>query len=144
MEFALQGIDTKTLSDQGVEMVVKQLDSDKPLLDYTGQTVSITVLGPDSNKYQDIMRAQIKKRLNRMAENKGKDETDLDEVEADLIHLLVSCTVSWKGIYKPDQTEIPCTPENARKLYANYPVLREQLDRFVGNRANFLQTLSGA
>ncbi len=53
------------------------------------------------------------------------------------IDVLVACTLGWEGL-GDKEGPLAFTPENARRLYIDYPVIREQVDNFVGNRGNFL------
>jgi hypothetical protein len=145
MEFALDGIDTKTLSESGVDVVIKKLNSNEPLKAANGEIVSIKVLGPDSGKYRSLSRTQIRKRLaKRAAGNTEFTDADMDETDHDAMEILAGCTVGWNGILDKAGKPIPCTPENALKLFENYPVVREQVDLFISERANFLQASSKA
>jgi hypothetical protein len=40
--------------------------------------------------------------------------------------------------------EIAFTEDNVRKLYGAYPVVREQVEAFISNRANFIPASSRA
>lgn len=145
MEFALEGIDTKTLSEAGVDVVIKKLNSSEPLLAANGEPVSIKVLGPDSGKYRTLSRAQIRKRLAKRAAGETEiTEADMDETDRDAIEMMAGCTVGWKNVLDKAGKPIPCTVENAIKLYTYYPVLREQVDLFISERSNFLQASSKA
>lgn len=143
MIFDLNDIDTKKLSEAGVALQIKRLDG-TPLVNAAGESVTITLLGPDSAKYRALTRESIKKRLDRRVQG-ASDVTmdDLDQIERETIEILVVCTVGWTGVRTPEGETIACTQDNARRLYENYPVVREQVDAFVGNRANFLQASSG-
>lgn len=143
MNFDLNDIDTKKLSEAGVALQIKRLDG-TPLVNAAGESVTITLLGPDSAKYRALTRESIKKRLDRRVQG-AADVTmdDLDQIERETIEILVVCTVGWTGVRTPEGETIACTQDNARRLYENYPVVREQVDAFVGNRANFLQASSG-
>lgn len=141
MDFDLAAVDTKTLSEQGVPLTIRRLDG-SPLLDREGQEVQITLYGPDSAKYRALTRENVRKRLERRAQGLAVTEDAIDEVEADSIEILAVCTASWRGVNTPQGEAIECTVENARKLYQNYPVIRDQVDAFIGSRANFIQASS--
>lgn len=145
MEFALDGIDTKTLSEAGVDVVIKKLNSNEPLKAANGEPVSIKVLGPDSGKYRTLSRAQIRKRLAKRAAGQTEvTDADMDENDHDAMEILAGCTVGWAGVLDKAGAAIPCTFENAMKLYENYPVVREQVDFFLSERSNFLRASSKA
>lgn len=143
MDFALDGIDTKTLSEAGVNVVIKMINSKEPLKAANGEVVSIKVLGPDSGKYRTLSRAQIRKRLVRRAEGQTEvTDADMDEGDRDAMEILAGCTVGWTGVLDKAGKPIPCTFENALKLFEGYPVVREQVDLFISERSNFLQASS--
>jgi len=51
---------------------------------------------------------------------------------------VIRCTLAWRGIvYEGEALE--CNPGNARRLYAALPWLREQVEAFIADRANFLK-----
>jgi hypothetical protein len=143
MNFDLAEIDTKTLSEQGVPMIVKRLESPEPLIARNGKPVTLMVLGPDSHVYRDFTRRQVRKRLARMNDPSKLAEIDFDEADAETLDLLASCTVGWENVLDTDGKAIAWSAENARKLLAAYPVVREQVDTFVAARANFIKASSG-
>jgi hypothetical protein len=143
MQFDLAQIDTKTLAESGAPMPVKSLDG-KPLIARNGDPVVIRVLGADSTKYRSLTRAQMRKRMEAAANNKQDAVADVDETDREVIEILVACTVGWSGVLNTEGTPIPFTEENVRKLYAAYPVIRDQVDVFISNRANFIQASSQA
>lgn len=132
--FDLDVIDTKTISEAGAKLAVKKLDG-SPLLNSMGAPVEITVKGPDSADYTRLLRTQIKK---RMARSGIPTEEQSAEDETDLVELLVSCTLSWNGILDKDTKQpVAFSPNACRQLYQNFPVIRDQVDSFIANRANF-------
>ncbi|CAB5220410.1 hypothetical protein UFOVP233_69 [uncultured Caudovirales phage] len=139
MDFALPGMDTKTLSEEGVEMVVRRIGSDEPLIGKDGTTVKIKLLGPDSTKYRALSRAQVRKRLSRMAAAGTPADSDdyAAEDEASTLSVLAACTVDWTGIMTTKGEAIPCTPETALALYTGFPAIRDQVDYFMAQRGNF-------
>ena len=141
MDFDFASIDTKKLSESGVPLSLLKLDG-KPLTDKDGNAVTVTLLGPDSAKYRALTRENIRRRLEKRALGSVASEVDVDEVERETLEILAVCTVAWQGVNTPQGESIPCTPENARKLYEAYPVIREQVDGFIGNRANFIPASS--
>jgi hypothetical protein len=67
----------------------------------------------------------------------------LEDLERDGIELTVACTTGWKNMVI-DEQEIPFSVENARKVYTQYTWIREQVDGFVNDRANFLPKAANA
>lgn len=142
MNFDLAAIDTKSLSDSGVDMTVKKLNSDEPLLAKNGKPVAITVLGPDSEVYRSYTRKQVQKRLARSNDVKKLATLDLEEADAEALELMVSCTVGWKNVFDTDGKEIAFTKDAARALYEAYPIVREQVDLFIVDRTHFIKASS--
>lgn len=137
--FDLDLVDTKTNSESGITMKVKMLDG-APLTNSKGDPVEIIVKGPDSSDYTRLVRAQIKKRMGRAG--LPTEEQSLED-EADLIDLLTHCTIGWRGVLeKGKKDEVPFTPEACRQLYQSFPVIRDQVDTFIANRANFIRASS--
>jgi hypothetical protein len=139
MKFDFPEVDTRTLSNEGVTMNVRRLNSDQPLIARNGQPVTLRLLGPDSDVYRSATRAQVQKRLSRADNTKKLSEVDFEEYERDSLDMLAAVTVGWENVLTPDGEPIPFSTENVRSLYAAYPVVREQVDAFVANRAHFLK-----
>jgi hypothetical protein len=142
MKFDLAAIDTKSLSDAGVDMIVQRFDTAMPLLARNGQPVAITLLGPDSDVYRSFTRKQVQKRFSRTNDSTKFAEVNFDEIESDTLDMLAACTIGWKNVLDTDGNEIAFSAENARALYAGYPVVREQADAFVVSRVRFLKASS--
>lgn len=129
--------DTKALADEGVVMYVRHPGTGEPLLDKDDAPVTITLAGVDSDRFRDVVRSQTKRRLNG-GSAAGAPKPD---AEAEAIELLVKCTLAWSGIGLGSDRELECTPENVRAIYSDprVPWLRQQVDRFIADRANFLK-----
>lgn len=135
MDFDLDALDTKTPSENGVDMPLKDL-AGVQMKDKDGKAVSICLKGPDSDTYRRMTRAQIRKRFDRNGE-KLDDDAEAESNENDAIEIMAACTVRWSGINDKAGAAIPCNPKNAVELYKRYPTIRDQVDMFVSARANF-------
>lgn len=145
MLFDLDKIDTKTLSERGATMTVKSLDG-RPLLNSKGKTLEIIVKGADSEEYIRLSRAHVRKRMARV----GQEVTDAQNTEDqnDLIDLLVECTIGWNNFErKPEATKdgheegsivVTFSKKACKQLYEQFPAIRDQVDVFIANRANFI------
>lgn len=136
MDFALPGLDTRTLSETGVDMPVKSLQGDA-MKDKDGNPVTLKLLGPDSDRYRSMTRAQVRKRIQRASAGVAAPADSYAEDEADALDILVACTVGWSGVNTTKGEPIPCTPETVRALYQGFPVIRDQADVFMASRVNF-------
>ena len=121
----------------------------------------ILVMGRDSDEFQAIFREVTSKRLESATDsvrggsgvrgmqkimNKAIDAMIDDPSEGGAL-VLAKCTLGWEGSAKPgclalDEDEfLECTEENALRVYTDFAWIREQVDAFMNDRANFLGNL---
>ena len=137
---SLADLNTKETADNGVEIEILHPGTNLPV------GVAITVLGTDSAAFRAITRKQRNRRLESMNRSKGKVTQTDEEQEAEALDILAACTKSWRTGENNEIEVTPgeflaCTPENAKRLYADvgFSWLREQVDREIGDRTNFLK-----
>ncbi len=116
-------------ASEGVEMQVRHPATNAPI-----DGMAITVLGLDSARAVQMQRAATNRRL-KQGINKMK--WSAEEIDEDGIQMLSALTTSWRGI-ELDGKPLECNRQNATTLYTRFRWLREQVDEFVGERANFL------
>lgn len=133
MDFDFPQMDTKTRSEKGVDMTVRDL-AGKPLLNAQGDKIILTLLGPDSAKYRAMQRDEVRDRLRR--QSAGEPDLSPEEQEQGIIDFLVGCTIDWKGVTAGGKP-VPFSPEAARQFYQVYPAIRDQVDAFTANRTAF-------
>ena len=126
MTFDLATLDTSKVAEEGAEL----LDSHPTTGEDLG--IKIVLIGTDSKTFRDISKSRATASL-----KKKTREIDLDQNEQDSIELLARCTKGWSGITENGK-DIPFGHENAVELYTKYLWLREQIDRFMADRSNFL------
>lgn len=99
--------------------------------------VYITLAGADSVVHRKAVANISKRRFNNQKgfRNKGFDP---EKMEAESIEILAVCTLSWKGV-TVDGDPLPCSRDNAIKMYTRFPWLREQVEQFIGDRSAYLQ-----
>lgn len=131
--FKLDDLDTSTQSEQGfvVEIegpngIVGRNSDGKP--NYT-----ITVRGQDSQAYRAASRALTNRRLQKG--NRAK--LTAEELESESLELLAAATMDWNGFVDASGNPVPCTKQSAITLYRDYPIVREQVDKAINDRANF-------
>lgn len=120
-------------------------DGAKPLKDeQTGEVITISLIGREAKEVQDFEYGLRTERLNRSFKIKrGRHNADVDlninaaQTERDTVAVLAKCTVDWTGIVV-DGESLPCTEDNANKLYERFSWLRDQVEDFVNDRSNFL------
>jgi hypothetical protein len=130
--------DTVATSDEGTEMILRHPVTSAPLYqdDLTEKAVTITLAGADSSRFRAAERANRNKRLKGLRMRTPSAE----EIDEDGLELLSRCTLAWDGVELDGQV-LACTQANARMLYKRLPWVREQVDNFMGDRANFLAPL---
>lgn len=139
MDFDLPGMDTKTRSEEGVDMTVLHITTRQPMTGRDGKTVTIKLLGPDSVQYRKETRSAVRKRLRSAVSNEADPADTFDADEAESIDMLARCTLGWTGICTTKGEPIPCTPETAAALYTGFPAIRDQVDSFIAVRTNFIK-----
>ena len=126
MTFDLATLDTSKVAEEGAELRVAHPTTGEDL------GITVTLIGTDSKTFRDISKSRATASL-----KKKSREIDLDQNEQDSIELLARCTKGWSGITENGK-DIPFGHENAVELYTKYLWLREQIDRFMADRSNFL------
>ena len=124
------------LEDSAI-MPVRHLATGQPIKTKDGKAVSVTVACKDSEVFRLLARNQTERRLKRASET-GNSRLSSTELEDEALDLLAGSTLGWSGITK-DGAEFPFSFENARGLYRELPWLRDQVDAFIADRANFMK-----
>ena len=123
----LTQFDVVSPANEGVWMNLEHPVTGEPL------EVKIKLAGIDSDYYKKELRRQQNKRF-----KKGFRKMNAEELESETIELLVACTLDWDGVELEGQA-LECNPENVRKVYKQFPWIKEQVDNFINDRANFLK-----
>ena len=100
--------------------------------------MTITLLGQDSKVYRKLQMGKQQAALNRMAKGKKAIDLDAEKLSEDSIEDLVKLTTAWTG-FALDGKDLELTPDNARMVYNEWSWIKEQVQEFVGNRANFFR-----
>ena len=126
MSFDFTKLDFATKAEEGAVMQVKH-----PL---TGEELgaTITLIGTDSKAFRDLAKRRATAALKRTKEEQEDYDSD-DEMSV----MLSKCTLAWSGIEEGSKA-VEFSQENALMMYRKYRWLRDQVDLFVGDRANFL------
>jgi hypothetical protein len=140
----LASLNTASMADQGVVMVVKHPVEMTPLVADDGQQVTLTLLGQDSDAFIKSGYKQAEAAQEVLME-KGKLSPPAMR-DHNMGATLAACTVGWHGVPagwvtgKNDDMPIDFSTANAEKLYNNRGMrwLREQVEKFIAERANFL------
>lgn len=123
----LSKLNTAELSESGVEMQLRHL--------VTGELLDawITLCGQDSKVYRQKRRELRSKSM----QAKVADAVELSEQHA--MEVRVACTLGWRGLDEGNKP-IKFSQEKALEIYTDpgYQWIVDQVDRFIGDRANFL------
>lgn len=107
----------------------------QPIADDEGNTLRVQLLGKDSKEYRKAQRAITERRLKSRSK---ANRFDAEALEQEAVDVLIACTVAWEG-FAEEGKELECKPANVRKVYLEYPWIKEQVDEFVDDRGNFMQ-----
>lgn len=122
----------------GAVMTVAHPQTGEDLLDDKGTPVTITLLGKDSPEFKKVLRRNANKKIDYMQSTGRKIVVKVEDLEKDGLELAVAATKAWSGI-NVDGALLECVPENVESTYNRFPWLREQVESFINNRANYLK-----
>jgi hypothetical protein len=117
----------KEAQENGIDVEIK---------DPTGRPigVAIKIAGPDSERQRKAIQALTNERLN----NEDAATATAEDIERNTLKILASSVISWTPIVL-DGSDLPCTEENAIRLFSRFPFIREQVEKRAGKRAGFLK-----
>lgn len=97
----------------------------------------VSILGTDSDRYKERMNKLRNKRIEaaKKAETIDMTAEDLDQQNVDL---LVACTTGFRDLVL-DGEPVVFSATIAQQMYTRFSWMRDQIDREIGNRANFLK-----
>lgn len=135
-------LDLSAAADEGAVMIVRHptTGEDMTYTDDAGNVrpIRIFVKGNDAPAFRNRMDYHLKKN----SRNK-RDGSTIAEMEDQSSDLLASVTTGWEGInwvIDGVKQELKCNRENAKMLYKQRGWLRKQVDEFVAEADNFLQS----
>lgn len=99
-----------------------------------GAPIVFTLAGADSVAFRNAQRAISNARIGR---TKGEKIT-AEQLDADGISVIAACVMGWSGNFTIGGERPEYAKDKARALVEQHAWLREQVDRFVAQRANFL------
>jgi hypothetical protein len=131
----LAALETKAAAERGGELQL--LNSANEPTD-----IYIKVIGADSEEFRRAERRIIDKATQEMVKRRRFNKSSA-QVEQEEIELLVLATRGWRTGASPVIHDLEGKPleysdENVRRVYAEFPLVREQVAEFIRDRANFL------
>jgi hypothetical protein len=111
--------------------------------------IKIFLVGSDTAEFKALVRQRMASNLLKDQQTKGKNnakdaariEAELMEAEKRSVDLLVKCTKGWDNV-EWEGKALKFSAENAAMLYSNPTLswLREQVDKFIADRGNFIKS----
>lgn len=129
----LSSLDTASAAAAGATLHLRHPATDAPLTTDEGEPITIACLGMDSQAFVKRQNQVINQRL--AAGTKAK--VTAEAVLAESVDTIAACITGWQNVIL-DGAPLAFSPENAKKLLTRFAWIREQVDRFIGDRANFL------
>lgn len=120
---------TQDAHEEGAEVEILHPSTRK------GTGFYIKVLGVDSLEFQKAERNIRNQTIKVLSEK--KELTAESQIESEIDHL-VAITVGWRGIEFEGKAK-DFTKKACKELYTKSPGVRQQVDRFVSDRANFIK-----
>jgi hypothetical protein len=128
----LQLLDSVALANSGEKLVLLHPSTEEEL------DITITLMGSDSDEYRTTIKKRFEQAQRQQAKSKKGNEIDLDEAEDKSRDLLAKMTLSWENVEEAGK-KVSCTFESAKDLYKKYPWIREQVEKFISDRSNFIK-----
>lgn len=132
----LTALDTVGAANRGAELQLKHPLTQEPL------DAFITILGRDSDTFQQAFRRKVNARAAREAitRKRGRDvePPTLEDHEADALDLIVACTTGWRGLSQGSDP-LDFSADAARTLYTSHPWIKAQVDAAMSDLAVFMK-----
>ncbi len=129
----LANIDLQAAAEEGIEVKLQHPATGEYLEDENGENLIITVLGKDSETWQNAAKRVNTRNANRY---KGRQIPNA-ALEAALYEILGESTVKWSKNIEFNGESLKCNKENAITLYEKRNWIAEQLMEAAGDRASY-------
>ena len=129
----ISDIDLAKESEAGAKMMLLHPSTDEPLSTESGD-MYIILAGQDSKQFR-----KASNRINNRELRKRRNNRSIEKADENACELLAACTLDWLVQIDSEEPE-KFSEEAARNLYRDHPWVREQVDLFVADRNNFLET----
>lgn len=122
-------------TDEGTGRCELETPNEEPLLNSKGEQMWVDIRSVDSPAYRRIAH-KIKQRRFKKGRNVFGDNPDENVQET--AKLLAACATNW-GNFEHNGKELKFSVVAAEDVFARYPFIADQLDRYMANRANFMK-----
>lgn len=97
----------------------------------------VSVMAFDSKEGARV-KANLIREILKLRQESGEAPAP-EIVEALTVDALTSLVTGWEGFKDDKGKALKFTPENAKKVFSNYPFIFEQVNSFCGNLGNYLK-----
>lgn len=118
------------------EVTLRHPTTDAILTNADGSPMVVVIHGPYSKRYKNTAHEQTNRRLNKMNRTGGKMTMTAEEIEESTLDLMVACVESWN--ITVDTKPEPFSTAAVRKVFEEFPWLREQVESVMGDTRAFL------
>ena len=112
--------------------------TDEPIPGPNNLPLSVTVHGPYSTRYRDILRKRQQARLMTATKGGVRKQIDMSDIEDDTEQLMVCCIEAWNMSFEGDEV-LDLTPDNIRDVFKQHPWVRDQISAVLMSAADFLE-----
>lgn len=130
-----------TSGDRTATMTLKHPVSGAPVIASDGKPVTFELYSTDSPTYQAAMEEAQRAYAQAVAMS-GNDTPDPKVLKEKGVAVNAAAVAGWRGA-ENDQGPIEFSPTAAHHLVGALPFLREQIQEFIGRRANYLTKAQG-
>lgn len=123
-------------AENGEALHLRHPVTEAPLYDADGAPLTVQVIGQDSSAYR--------RKRNELIEKRPTGKLSIAYLEAEGLDLSVACVAGWSENIVLDGNKLAYSETNVRRAFVNLPWMREQVDAFCAERANFLKDLPSA
>lgn len=136
MNFDIAQLDTRTRSEAGQPMELLHPRSGAPILGADKKPVTITLLGPNSEKSRAVNREMAQRRADKASRGVKMEPEDFERERFDV---LTALTVGWT-FDMLDGKEFPFNDENCRAFWSDgrWAWVQTQAWGFCQGEGNFL------
>ena len=118
-------------NDEARGLVLVNPETEEPLLNSKDKPMTIWLYSSDSATFKAI-ESKIYDKMRTKRNNPKYDVTQSRGLD-----ILARCTTKFENL-ELDGAELKYSYKVAKDLYKNYPEVKDQVDKFIGDRLNFL------
>tara|TARA_Y100000296_G_scaffold84935_2_gene119609 strand:- start:948 stop:1376 length:429 start_codon:yes stop_codon:yes gene_type:complete len=137
----LSELDVQAAAENGAAMQLMHPATGEPL-EHDGKPITITLMGADSAAFRRsvalAMAKQSKARDVDLSKATGEEiMATFDKGERAAVEHLLAVTIGWDNIVWEGEV-LPFSRENAAMVYSRHRWIRDQANKFIGDRTNYL------